>query len=210
MTFRRTAGELFCVIALFGLSRTASAQDAPKVEVFGGFSYANAPLVSGRANVNGWQASAAFNLNRWFGAAADFSGLYGGSVKTTVPVSTCPAPPCQPGMISLDGYVHTFLGGPRFSYRKPRATAFGHVLLGGARLSGTTVFTNIVLPPGVPNRFSSSASSFGLEVAGGSDYRLTRRLALRVQAGYLQTRFSGNRQDDFLVSAGLVIHFLRR
>lgn len=113
MTFRRTAGELFCVIALFGLSRTASAQDAPKVEVFGGFSYANASLVSGRANVNGWQASAAFNLNRWFGAAADFSGLYGGSVKTTVPVSTCPAPPCQPGMISLDGYVHTFLGGPR-------------------------------------------------------------------------------------------------
>jgi hypothetical protein len=57
---------------LLTLTSAAVAQDVPKAEVFGGYSYASADVLLGqRANLNGWNASAAVNLNRWFGLVTD-------------------------------------------------------------------------------------------------------------------------------------------
>lgn len=201
--------KLFFLAALLTFTEAAFAQGAPRVELFSGYSYANARFGGGRANASGWNSSTTVNLFRWFGVEADFGGLYGASTKTTIPVTTCPTPPCQPASISFTGYIHTFLAGPRFSYRREKMTIFAHELLGGGILSGTTVFSNFVLPPGVPSRFSSSVSSFALAAGGGADYAFHRNLAWRVQADYVQTRFSGARQDDFRASTGIVVRFGR-
>jgi hypothetical protein len=73
----------------------ALAQDAPKAEVFAGYSYGNYEMIAGassisstattisgapsaRLGLNGWNASVAANMNRWFSFATDFSGYYSG------------------------------------------------------------------------------------------------------------------------------------
>ena len=65
------------------LSAAALGQEAPKAEIFGGYSYANMQLLSDRSGFNGWNASATVNINRWFGLTMDFGGAYGGSARET-------------------------------------------------------------------------------------------------------------------------------
>lgn len=54
-------------------SASARAQGNPRGEVSGGFSYLHAAPGS---NLYGWDASAAGNLNKWFGIVGEFSGHY--------------------------------------------------------------------------------------------------------------------------------------
>jgi hypothetical protein len=55
----------------------AGAQETPKCEVFGGYSWVRTNIVvSGTPfNMNGGSASVAYNLSSWFGLVADF-GIY--------------------------------------------------------------------------------------------------------------------------------------
>lgn len=162
---------------LFAYSGSLSAQEAPKAEVYGGYSFANVQLLSsGRPNAHGWNASVSVNLNRWFGLATDFGGLYGASTTTTV-MFPC-TPPCTPTTIqeTFEGKTHTFLFGPRFSLRREKVTPFVHVLLGGARLNSTIINTPVV-PPSTPSRFSSSSFDFALALGGGVDYKFRDRWA---------------------------------
>jgi len=91
-------------------------QDAPMVEVFGGYAYNRIlSAASGEpVHTNGWEASAGWNLNRWFGLKADFGGSY------------C----CH------QQYLYSFLGGPQLSLRREKYTVFAHGLLGGAHAKG--------------------------------------------------------------------------
>jgi hypothetical protein len=73
-------GVLLCVC-----STAVFAQDFPKAEIFGGYSYASMPLLSSRDNANGWNASATVNLFKWFGLTSDFNGLYGLKDSETIP-----------------------------------------------------------------------------------------------------------------------------
>ena len=75
--------RLLLLAALLVLApAVASAQDeTPEVEVFGGYSYLNADadfhgIQDDRANLNGWEGSITYNVNRWFGVEADFGGHY--------------------------------------------------------------------------------------------------------------------------------------
>jgi hypothetical protein len=65
------------VVWLTGLLCTcALAQDSPKAEVFGRYSYASADFTgSGRENLNGWDGSLTGNFNHWMGVTADIRGL---------------------------------------------------------------------------------------------------------------------------------------
>ena len=171
------------------LSWPLKAQEAPKVEVFGGYSYLRADT-DPRSNANGWSASLAANVNRYFGLAADFSGHYG---SQTLNLSGTQA--------KVDGSAHTFLFGPRFSYRKhERVTPFAHVLLGGVRdkIAGRIGSISI----------SETDTAFGLALGGGLDVQLHRHVALRlIQADYLLTRFNGETQNNARLSIGLVFRF---
>src|SRR5258705_11145352 len=88
-------------------SLSAMAQDYPKAEVFGGYSFLPADdRLSFRsacgANLHGWNASVSANLSSWFGLTADFSGHYDSSSSIQVLV-----PPFPPGFPPLSSFSTT-------------------------------------------------------------------------------------------------------
>jgi len=157
--------RLGCTLTLLALATfPVQAQDeAPKAEVFGGYSFAAFETGSGldRLKLNGWNASVAGNFNRWFGVVADFSGQYGSQA-------------------SVGRSAHSFLFGPRLSYRgNERVTPFAHALFGAARAQRDQAGP---LPP-------RSETAFSLALGGGLDVKAGDRFSFRLaQADYLMTR----------------------
>jgi opacity protein-like surface antigen len=173
------------IVALVLLvSGGALAQDAPKAEVFAGYSYLRVNPGSGinGINLNGWNASLAGNFNNWFGVVGDFSGHYGTPAISGISVNT---------------KVHTYLFGPRISYRKnDRVTPFAHALFGGTHVRGSSFGVGI------------SENGFAMALGGGVDARINDHFAFRVvQADYLMTRITGSNQHNFRFSTGLVFRF---
>lgn len=170
------------------VSLPALAQDTPKVEVAGGYSYLRADT-DPRSNAHGWYVSVAGNLNRYVGLAADFSGHYGSANLNT-----------GAGNIKVDGTAHTFLFGPRFSARRERLTPFAHVLAGAVRSRTAGQIGTVAV--------FNEDTAFGLAVGGGVDVTLQRHVALRlIQADYLLTRFGSETQNNVRVTIGLVFRF---
>lgn len=208
--------KLWLLVLLLTSAAGLAAQEVPKAEVFGGYSFTNEDFVSGgsRSNAHGWNASVTANVNHWFGLVTDFGGLYGASASRTISIPTlCPAFPCVPQtfLITTDGMTHSFLVGPQFSLRREKLTPFVHVLIGGARLNSSTTFQFPGPPPMPlfgPSSFSSSNLALALALGGGVDYKLKEKLASwRVQADYVQSGFSNSTQNNFRLSTGLVFHF---
>ena len=159
--------------------------EAPKVDLFFGYSYARANPGDGFEGFDnhGGSASAAFNLNRWFGLVADFGG-YRFTEVLGFPVK---------------GNIFSYLFGPRFSYRQnDRLTPFAQVLFGGARISGSAF------------GISDSENSFAMTAGAGVDLNVHRHVAIRlVQTEYFLTRFTGisgsrETQNNMRISAGIV------
>jgi Outer membrane protein beta-barrel domain/PDZ domain len=179
--------KLFSILAIvFCLSGPAFAQEAPRVEIFGGYSYLNFDFstpsngVLDRENFNGWEASATFNVNRWFGLEGDFSGHYKGDCLSV------------PGLTCKD---YSFMGGPRFAYRRGRTTVFAHGLFGADHGSGTLTISGVSA--------SLSDTPFALAAGGGFDYVATQHISIRIgQVDYFMTRHA----HDLLSAAGLPAH----
>jgi opacity protein-like surface antigen len=186
---------------------SSHAQDVPRVEIFGGYSYLNIDVsslsnalnqagVSGvgdRLSLNGWETSANVNLNRWVGIEGDLSGHYKGD--------------CE-GLSGLTCKDLSFMGGPRFTYRKGKITVFAHGLFGGDTASVSTNGANFV--SGASDVSASlSNTSFALAAGGGVDYMVTNRISVRLgQADYFLTRHFNDigvpSQNNYRVSAGIV------
>ena len=152
------------------------AQDTPAAEVSASYSFLRFGVSNG-VNQNGASISVAGNLNHWLGLAGDFGGYH--KTENGVTFNT-----------------YTYLGGPRFSYRKSnRVTPFAQVLLGGAH--------------GSLSAFGSSATGngFAYSAGGGLDLGLNRRLAVRPQLDYIGTRFSGTNISTVRASIGIVFRF---
>ncbi len=176
--------KFFVLVALVVLvSGAAMAQEHPKAEIFGGYSYVRinpGQRVSGENFPGGWHASIAGNFKNWLGVAGDFSGHYKaiGGVNTN---------------------AHTFLFGPRISYRNnEKVTPFAHVQFGAARASGG----------------GTSENAFAMNFGGGVDVKVNDNIAFRVgQFDYLLTRFDGPisgtnaNQHNFRFSTGIVFRF---
>jgi hypothetical protein len=213
-----------CCLAVF-------AQDAPKAEVFAGFSYANYELLapsasfsnsnetlsgnpSGRLGLFGWNGSVAVNLNRWFSLTTDFSGYYSGSMVSTTSTETItPCPGCSPQTIVDTNVVsspkfHNFLFGPQFSYPAGKIRPFAHFLLGEqhsdmTRSSSLTIIgcTNCTSIGGAPISAQGS-TGFAVALGGGTDYSIKHNLAWRLESDYLTNQ--GTHQNHVRVSTGLV------
>lgn len=107
--------------AMLLFAAVASAQDNPKAEVFGGYSYLRVNPGSGISgqNFNGGSGSVSFNPNSWLGIVADV-GVYHASI----------------GGVGFNVVSYTF--GPKLAYRKnDKVTPFAQVLFGGARISAS-------------------------------------------------------------------------
>ena len=105
---------LFIAFALL-LGMPVQAQDYPKAEIFGGFSFAivDDPIDNERETFSGLQTSVAGNFNKSFGIVGDFGGH------------------SDLGSTALE-----FMVGPRFTSRGDTATGFIHAMFGGVSFDG--------------------------------------------------------------------------
>ena len=162
----------------------AMAQDNPKGEVAGNYTYVNIDTNGsslGRLNCHGGGGSAAWNATSYLGVVGEFSGC-----KVT-------------GLPSgASAYTVSYLFGPRLTYRASgNFEPFGEALFGGVRLSGA----------------GASQNAFAFAIGGGADYKFSRSVAIRLaQFDYLYTKFNEGtgapqHQNNFRVQAGIVFRF---
>lgn len=167
------------VAILIATTVVATAQEFPRVEVFGGYSYLNVGS-SGQQKgfgLNGWNAQASVNLTSWLGATADFGGNYG-----------------SPFAVSIHNYSYLF--GPTLSYRAQHVVPFAHALFGGGHVSGSI------------GGLSSSQNAFAMAIGGGIDIPFKGHFGVRVaQLDWLRTQYFHTSQNGFRVSTGVMFNF---
>jgi hypothetical protein len=183
-------GALALHLSLVGCS--AFAQDYPRAEVFGGYSYLNFDInqLGPRQSANGWEASVSGNVNRWFAIEGDVAGYY----KTY----HIDLNPILLGLGSFDVNYHdySYLGGPRINFRP----AFVHALVGGDHLSENVL------------GLSFSQDGFAAAFGGGIEWKVAPQWAVRGSGDYVLSRhnlFGGSRvnQNNFRASVGIVYLF---
>ena len=187
----------------------AGEPDTPKIDIFLGYSYFRAvpTLAAGNrmVDLNGGEASVAFNLKRNFGIVADFGGYDDTKLQLAGPGAN------PPGVANSSGTVFTYLAGPRLSYRNhSRITPFAQILFGAVHasevsLSGCTGSSCTPLP---------TQTAFAMTAGGGIDIRASRHFSIRaIQAEYMMNRFANpttgasGTQNDLRLSAGFVFSF---
>jgi opacity protein-like surface antigen len=216
---------------LFAGVAAAQSQETPTVELFGGYTFIHVNVgnvtiatdggaglqVAKRAsatslvptdphvtsNLQGGSGSLTFNVNNWFGLAADF----GGSKISSLNASGLPS-------VNVDSTLFTYLFGPRFSYRGyKKVTPFAQVLFGGAHITDVTASGMTIGGPPTQVTIAKSANAFAMAVGGGFDWNVQKHVAIRVvQVEYLMTRFTNpfsltgatGTQNNLRVSAGIV------
>ena len=213
-----------CNLAVF-------AQNAPRVEIFAGYSYGNydlipgsspsapmaVPLLSGapsaRLWMNGWNGAATVNINGWFAFTSDLSGYHSGSSASSTSTETFP---CGTGCKRITTIVNTaarpqvrnLFFGPQFSYSSDRVRPFAQLLFGGehvdltSSVSGSTSGGVGIAP--IPQSRHLADTGFALTFGGGVDYSIHRGLALRAQLNYLKSQGNGVGPNHFRVSTGLL------
>jgi hypothetical protein len=160
---RFAAAVILCSITVY-----ATAQDvpAPKVELFGGYSYfyPNAtvsgilpggvlPISSCLCAIpRGAGVSVTYNFNRWLGVTGEGSGHWG------------PAESTQVDKVGKSTVYDASIG-PKFTLRTHRFSPFAEILVGSHWLK--------------PELFPSS-NGFGLLAGGGVDLRVSKHISVRM------------------------------
>jgi hypothetical protein len=176
----RSAAFLILALSFFFLSPSLWAQEAPRFDVFGGFSYLRFDATTigypDYTNLYGWNGGAFGAITRRFGVAIDLSGNYGSQIS-----------------------AYHFMIGPQYTWRRDRSKFFAHVLIGKAQ-------NNVNIPQPTRSGFESVGRSFGGGV--GFDYDWKPKISIRVfQAEFFHDNTFGTGQNDPRVSIGLVYHF---
>ncbi|HET8824540.1 MAG TPA: outer membrane beta-barrel protein [Terriglobales bacterium] len=186
--------KLSFALAMVVLPVCLLAQDAPKAEVFGGYSH----LHTSGQGFNGFDAQFTYNQTEGLSVTGDVSGAYAGQ---SVNVSGV-------GGASAHAHSYTFLVGPSYAYRKlDKFVPFAHVLVGIAHGSSSAQ-TNIL--GGQSINVSTSDTGFGLALGGGVDYTLNDSWALRpVQIDYVSVNVGGGHANAFRYAAGIVYRISR-
>ena len=171
-----------CLFFVLLLGLSALAQDFPRGELFGGYSYNR----SDGANFNGWGASITENVNPTFGIKGDFSGHY--MTKSS-------------NGYKVENWLHTVALGPQISMRASDSfSGFFHGLVGATNRRLKTT------PASAPE--SDSHTVFALIFGGGVDMKVSKSVAFRVlQVDYMLNRSQGETLNNFRFSAGFVYRF---
>jgi hypothetical protein len=212
---------LFCGLAiLMCLPAWAQQTDINRYTIFTGFDY----LVSPARNLTerGFDADFGVTARPWLGLGGDFSamgdkfisgaGTINGNETVFVPLLTQFGIPPNSVFVPFKSTTYTFAVGPQFYFRKwKQITLFARPGLGGIHESATfalppglgPVFAMAGVTPPSPNQ-TDTAIFFG--VGGGIDFNLSRPVALRFAADWVNTHlFSDlltNRQNYLRLSVG--------
>ena len=209
----------FLIAGVLILASGLQAQEGyPRVEVFGGYSYAGLDATGFRGFANrevahGWAASVSRNLHKNFGFSADFAGQYGTANDALIIeappgfgcIAVLPPPPGCFNLVDIDFNTQQFLFGPRFSFRRERVTAFAHALFGVNRTHLSGFVAN-------QNTFPSvSETDFAMGYGGGLDINAGKNIAIRLfQVDYVPVRtgvFGIPWRQNLRVQAGVVFKF---
>lgn len=159
----------------------AQSQDAPKYEVFAGYSWYNAggtvPVSDGlNSNIQdfkkGWGGQFTYNLNRWAGIAVDANGHYGDF-----------------------GNAHSIAVGPQLKWRTEGLVPFAEAMVGWQHFG----------PKLYPNQDSPVVFA-----GGGLEYPVNRRVSIRFfQADYVYSYIpdSSNALNGVRLQGGVVFNF---
>ncbi|MGH9752637.1 MAG: outer membrane beta-barrel protein [Blastocatellia bacterium] len=189
--------SLLAALLILCLPLAASAQDeAPKIEIFGGYSYRRFDSGDGFGSVSfhGFNTSLAGNITKHIGIVGEFSRFNKKLASINVP---------ELGQFNVDVGLWTYLFGPRATLHRGKAEPFVHALFGGARASaGVSV-------PGFSE--GGAVTGFASALGGGLDVKVSDNFAIRVaQLDYLGSRFEGELSGDFRYSVGIVIRLGKR
>lgn len=181
----RTRWSLIPALLFLGCLPIFAQSETPKFDIFGGYSHV------GNFNIglNGWTASANYNLNRWLGLEGDVSGHYG-SESLGPAVMFIPSIPNN-----ITSHMHNFDFGPSVTYRTNKFNAFGHVLFGASQ-------TNVSAAG-----MGDDDTAFSWVLGGGADYNFARKWAARFQLDLLRTNFFDQGDSHGRVSVGVVYRF---
>jgi hypothetical protein len=178
-----------CILCIV-VSGLAVAQDYPKAEVYGGYSYVNIDTnkLTSRQSANGWEVSGSGNFTKWLAVEADVSGYY----KTY----TANLQSLGLGIVDVKVTDYSYAAGPRINFRP----LFIHALVGGDHLTGSAL------------GFSKSQDGLAGAFGGGIEWSVSNHLAVRSSVDYVFTRhniFGGSSytQNNVRVGAGLVYVF---
>ena len=156
----------------------AFAQNAPAVDVAGGYSF----LRDGGADVNlhGWLASVGINLNSSVGIV----GEIGRNKKEYE----------SAGIDFLEVSANTFMGGLRFaSYSSDTIAPFVQVLFGATKLEGNLL------------GISEEVTQFSMQPGAGVDLRIQKTVAIRLGGDYRYIATEDEARNQFRFYTALVI-----
>jgi opacity protein-like surface antigen len=176
---------LLVAVLVLGFSMFAVAQDVPKVEIYGGYSYFRCNIENDdvECKLHGWDASVAINGNKWLGLVVDFGGNYG-TVADTDEIK-----------------AHSLLLGPKFSIRKGRVAPFLQGMIGVAHIKSGE------------GSSADNTNVFAMAFGGGLDISVNDRVAIRpFQLEYygMKEPYTGEIIDNIRVSAGVVVKLGKR
>ena len=167
--------KLFLALAFVLVCVPARAQDIPRVEIFGGYSYLHREDV----DLNpGWNLAVDWSFGKTFMAVLDESAQYG----------------------TLHGQsVRQFWvsAGPAAAFgRDKRAAVFVHVFAGLIR--------SIAVVEREGDSVSVQENDFGTMFGGGTDIKMSRKFAFRLQGDYEIVFAQDGNQTGYRLSAGIV------
>src|SRR5260370_29828235 len=155
-TYRTKGGDmrslLMVGVLFFAVASSAVAQDYPKGEVAGNYTYIRINPGGGASSIDcqGGGGSGAYSLNNYFGVVGEFSGCK----MTGLPSG-------------LSGHAFSYLFGPRLTYRGyGRLEPFGEALFCGAHLT---------FSGGGP---STSFNGFAVALGGGAAHKWNRNVSI--------------------------------
>ena len=171
---------VFCLLAL-GITLPASAQDAPTVELSGGYNFLRVQFEDFEDEKSfpaGWYVDVASNVTEMIGIV----GQIGGNYKTLFD--------------TVDTSLHRFLGGVRVSSRtNQQVVPFVQVLAGGIR-SSFEAFGE-----------SESQTDGALQIGGGVNLMPNDSVGIRVGADYLRVFDEDEGVNVFRFAVGVVLPF---
>ena len=212
----KTRWMLFVAMAL-ALSASAVAQDPPKIEITGDYSYfrynPSLPALQNR-NLNGGGFDASFFLRPAIAFKADLQFYGGTTFTTTFGALNTNAGFIPAGTYSANGTLKTYLFGPMVKARFHKFEPFGEVLFGVAHVDAYANLSKVIAAtPTATLHVQGNQNPFTLAAGGGVDLPVGKRFAIRIaEVDYVLTRLtnvltSTNNQNNFRYIAGVQFRF---
>ena len=158
----RSSSITIAVLLMVTSGVATVAAQTPKGELTAGYAYLHETDLS---VPGGWFVSGGGSVNNWFGVVGVVTGHY--RTETAGPVS-------------VDTKLHTFMGGPKFTYRTNRVAPYITLLAGGARVGAKATAAG--------GTETVSETRLAAHTGAGVDLNVTSRLGVRVGVNELYIR----------------------